>query len=66
MKNEKLAILNTIATAEGTIQIAMEESTILDFVSSQSFTRFEKNDDGSLSKNIQNNVHVKVLLNTQL
>ena len=46
--------------------IAMEESTILDFVSSQSFTRFEKNDDGSLSKNIQNNVHVKVLLNTQL
>lgn len=44
----------------------MEESTILDFVSSQSFTRFEKNDDGSLSKNIQNNVHVKVLLNTQL
>ena len=46
--------------------IAMEESTILDFVSSQSFTRFEKNDDGSLSKNIQNNIHVKVLLNTQL
>lgn len=46
--------------------IAQEESTILDFVSSQSFTKFEKNDDGSLSKNIQNNVRVKVLLNTQL
>lgn len=46
--------------------IAQEESTILDFISSQSFTKFEKNDDGSLSKNLQNNVRVKVLLNTQL
>lgn len=46
--------------------IAWEESSILDFVSSKSFIKFEKNDDGILSKNIQNNVRVKVLLNTQL
>ena len=46
--------------------IAEEETTILDFTSMQNFTTFEKQKDGSLSKNIQNEVHVKVMLNVEL
>ena len=43
-----------------------EENTILDFTSMQNFTRFEKESDGSLSKNIQTEVHVKVMLNVEM
>ena len=43
-----------------------EENTILDFTSIQNFTRFEKEPDGSLSKNIQTEVHVKVMLNVEM
>ncbi len=46
--------------------IEKEETTILDFTSIQNFIRFEKEDDGSLSKNIQNEVHVKVMLNVEM
>ncbi len=46
--------------------IEKEETTILDFTSIQNFTRFEREDDGSLSKNIQNEIHVKVMLNLEM
>lgn len=46
--------------------IEKEEITILDFTSIQNFTRFEKEKDGSLSKNIQNEIHVKVMLNVEM
>ncbi len=46
--------------------IEKEETTILDFTSMQNFTRFEKEKDGSLSKNMQNQVHVKVMLNVEM
>lgn len=46
--------------------IEKEETTILDFTSIQNFIRFEKEEDGSLSKNIQNEVHVKVMLNVEM
>ena len=46
--------------------IEKEETTILDFTSIQNFIRFEKEKDGSLSKNIQNEVNVKVMLNVEM
>lgn len=46
--------------------IEKEETTILDFTSMQNFIRFEKEKAGSLSKNIQNQVHVKVMLNVEM
>lgn len=46
--------------------IEKEETTILDFTSMQNFTRFEKEKDGSLSKNVQNEIHVKVMLNVEM
>ena len=46
--------------------IEKEETTILDFTSMQNFIRFEKENDGSLSKNIQNEIHVKVMLNVEM
>lgn len=46
--------------------IEKEETTILDFTSMQNFIRFEKEEDGSLYKNIQNEVHVKVMLNVEM
>ena len=67
MKRQKMEMIH-IQLIETKLKtaIAEEETTILDFTSMQNFTTFEKQKDGSLSKNIQNEVHVKVMLNVEL